>query len=59
MMAALFGTLMVASLTEVLLSRFLHLARRIINHWYQELCDDYRPFNSSWAYFYWWWLRRY
>lgn len=30
MMAALFGTLMVASLTEVLLSRFLHLARRII-----------------------------
>ncbi|MGV2541911.1 xanthine permease XanP, partial [Bacillus pumilus] len=30
MMAALFGTLMVASLTEVILSRFLHLARRVI-----------------------------
>lgn len=30
MMAALFGTLMVASCTEIILSRFLHLARRII-----------------------------
>ncbi|MFP1917053.1 nucleobase:cation symporter-2 family protein [Lonsdalea quercina] len=30
MMAALFGTLMVASCTEILLSRVLHLARRII-----------------------------
>ncbi|MCW2476780.1 NCS2 family protein [Candidatus Symbiopectobacterium sp. NZEC151] len=30
MMAALFGTLMVASFTEIILSRFLHLARRII-----------------------------
>ncbi|MBC8954320.1 uracil-xanthine permease family protein [Xenorhabdus sp. PB62.4] len=30
MMATLFGTLMVASMTEVLLSRVLHLARRII-----------------------------
>lgn len=30
MMAALFGTLMVASLTEIILSRVLHLARRII-----------------------------
>ncbi|MBC8950282.1 MULTISPECIES: nucleobase:cation symporter-2 family protein [Xenorhabdus] len=30
MMAALFGTLMLASMTEVLLSRVLHLARRII-----------------------------
>lgn len=30
MMAALFGTLMVAALTEVILSRVLHLARRII-----------------------------
>ncbi|NHB63257.1 uracil-xanthine permease family protein [Photorhabdus sp. RW14-46] len=30
MMAALFGTLMVASVTEILLSRVLHLARRII-----------------------------
>ena len=30
MMAALFGTLMLASCTEMLLSRFLHLARRII-----------------------------
>ncbi|QCR37684.1 NCS2 family protein [Nissabacter sp. SGAir0207] len=30
MMAALFGTLMVASCTEIVLSRFLHLARRII-----------------------------
>ncbi|MCA6222662.1 uracil-xanthine permease family protein [Photorhabdus antumapuensis] len=30
MMAALFGTLMVASITEILLSRVLHLARRII-----------------------------
>lgn len=30
MMAALFGTLMVASCTEILLSRLLHLARRII-----------------------------
>jgi len=30
MMAALFGTLMVAACTEVLLSRVLHLARRII-----------------------------
>lgn len=30
MMAALFGTLMVAALTEVILSRFLHLARRVI-----------------------------
>ncbi|KHN89768.1 xanthine permease XanP [Pectobacterium actinidiae] len=30
MMAALFGTLMVASFTEIILSRFLHLTRRII-----------------------------
>ncbi|OTA15581.1 uracil permease [Xenorhabdus vietnamensis] len=30
MMAALFGTLMLASMTEVLLSRVLHLARRVI-----------------------------
>ncbi|SFN58422.1 xanthine permease XanP [Izhakiella capsodis] len=30
MMAALFGTLMLASCTEILLSRVLHLARRII-----------------------------
>ncbi|MBF7958640.1 MULTISPECIES: nucleobase:cation symporter-2 family protein [Rahnella] len=30
MMAALFGTLMLASCTEIILSRFLHLARRII-----------------------------
>lgn len=30
MMAALFGTLLVAALTEVILSRFLHLARRVI-----------------------------
>ncbi|KAB8310567.1 uracil-xanthine permease [Erwinia endophytica] len=30
MMAALFGTLMLASITEMLLSRVLHLARRII-----------------------------
>ncbi|PQQ41739.1 xanthine permease XanP [Photorhabdus luminescens] len=30
MMAALFGTLMAASVTEILLSRVLHLARRII-----------------------------
>ncbi|HCM62242.1 MAG TPA: xanthine permease XanP [Morganella sp. (in: Bacteria)] len=30
MMAALFGTLMLAAMTEVILSRFLHLARRII-----------------------------
>ncbi|QTF10507.1 uracil-xanthine permease [Brenneria izadpanahii] len=30
MMAALFGTLMFASCTEIILSRFLHLARRII-----------------------------
>src|SRR5471030_340161 len=30
MMAALFGTLMVASCTEIILSRFLHLARRVI-----------------------------
>ncbi|MBS9440262.1 uracil-xanthine permease family protein [Photorhabdus heterorhabditis] len=30
MMAALFGTLMLASMTEILLSRVLHLARRII-----------------------------
>ncbi|OKP03587.1 nucleobase:cation symporter-2 family protein [Xenorhabdus eapokensis] len=30
MMAALFGTLMLAAMTEVLLSRVLHLARRII-----------------------------
>ncbi|AJJ09281.1 xanthine permease family protein [Yersinia rohdei] len=30
MMAALFGTLMIASCTEIILSRFLHLARRII-----------------------------
>ncbi|CAQ82283.1 MULTISPECIES: uracil-xanthine permease family protein [Photorhabdus] len=30
MMAALFGTLMLASVTEILLSRVLHLARRII-----------------------------
>ncbi|WP_258086515.1 nucleobase:cation symporter-2 family protein [Xenorhabdus bovienii] len=30
MMAALFGTLMVAAITEVLLSRVLHLARKII-----------------------------
>ncbi len=30
MMATLFGTLMVASLTEIFLSRVLHLARRII-----------------------------
>lgn len=30
MMAALFGTLLVAALTEVVLSRFLHLARRVI-----------------------------
>lgn len=30
MMAALFGTLMIASLTEIVLSRVLHLARRII-----------------------------
>ncbi|OTA19137.1 uracil permease [Xenorhabdus beddingii] len=30
MMAALFGTLMVAAMTEVLLSRILHLARRVI-----------------------------
>ncbi|PHM62591.1 nucleobase:cation symporter-2 family protein [Xenorhabdus ishibashii] len=30
MMATLFGTLMLASMTEVLLSRVLHLARRII-----------------------------
>lgn len=30
MMAALFGTLMLASCTEMILSRFLHLARRII-----------------------------
>ncbi|PLR33604.1 xanthine permease XanP [Chimaeribacter californicus] len=30
MMAALFGTLMIASCTEIVLSRFLHLARRII-----------------------------
>ncbi|CAM3817313.1 nucleobase:cation symporter-2 family protein [Xenorhabdus thuongxuanensis] len=30
MMAALFGTLMLASMTEVLLSQVLHLARRII-----------------------------
>ncbi|AOM41941.1 nucleobase:cation symporter-2 family protein [Xenorhabdus hominickii] len=30
MMAALFGTLMIASMTEVLLSRVLHLARRVI-----------------------------
>lgn len=30
MMAALFGTLMVASITEMMISRFLHLARRII-----------------------------
>ncbi|KID04473.2 uracil-xanthine permease [Hafnia alvei] len=30
MMATLFGTLMLASCTEIILSRFLHLARRII-----------------------------
>lgn len=30
MMAALFGTLMLASCTEIILSRFLHLARRVI-----------------------------
>ncbi|WP_407078834.1 uracil-xanthine permease family protein [Xenorhabdus szentirmaii] len=30
MMAALFGTLMLASVTEILLSRVLHLARRVI-----------------------------
>lgn len=30
MMAALFGTLMLASCTEMIISRFLHLARRII-----------------------------
>ncbi|MBI6547688.1 uracil-xanthine permease family protein [Xenorhabdus lircayensis] len=30
MMAALFGTLMLASMTEILLSRVLHLARRVI-----------------------------
>lgn len=30
MMAALFGTLMLASCTEMVLSRILHLARRII-----------------------------
>jgi xanthine permease XanP len=30
MMAALFGTLMLASCTEMILSRFLHLARRVI-----------------------------
>jgi hypothetical protein len=30
MMAALFGTLMVASCTEMVLSRVLHLARRIM-----------------------------
>lgn len=30
MMAAIFGTLMLASFTEIILSRFLHLARRII-----------------------------
>ena len=34
MMAALFGTLMVASCTEILLSRVLHLARRIITRWF-------------------------
>ncbi len=30
MMAGLFGTLMVASMTEIVLSRFLHLAKRIV-----------------------------
>ena len=30
MMAALFGTLMLASCTEMVISRVLHLARRVI-----------------------------
>ncbi|XPE43138.1 hypothetical protein ACNKHV_23015 [Shigella flexneri] len=37
MMAALFGTLMLASCTEMVISRVLHLARRIITRWFLAL----------------------
>ena len=47
-MAALFGTLMVASCTEILLSRVLHLARRIIHPaGFRHRGDDHRPIADS------------
>ena len=50
MMAALFGTLLVAAMTEVLLSRGLHLARRIITPLVSGIID------SSGLNICWWWL---
>ncbi len=47
MMAALFGTLMLASCTEMVISRVLHLARRVITRWSPGGGDDYRPVADS------------